>query len=211
MNEAGLITLIADRVVSRIMEADPSRVIVGISNRHIHLCDADFRTLFGYEAPTVRKMVRQHGEFAAEETVTLHGPKGSMPRIRVMGPNRAQTQVELSQTDSLALGVKAPVAQSGQLASAAPIDIEGPAGRISLDHAVIIAGRHIHMGPGDARALGLADQDFVSVQFGGPRGGTLYNFLVRVKDSYIPELHLDTDEGNALGVRTGDWVTICRK
>ena len=129
MNEAGLITLIADRVVSRIMEADPSRVIVGISNRHIHLCDADFRTLFGYEAPTVRKMVRQHGEFAAEETVTLHGPKGSMPRIRVMGPNRAQTQVELSQTDSLALGVKAPVAQSGQLASAAPIDIEGPAGR----------------------------------------------------------------------------------
>ena len=98
MNEAGLITLIADRVVSRIMEADPSRVIVGISNRHIHLCDADFRTLFGYEAPTVRKMVRQHGEFAAEETVTLHGPKGSMPRIRVMGPNRAQTQVELSQT-----------------------------------------------------------------------------------------------------------------
>lgn len=148
MNEAGLITLIADRVVSRIMEADPSRVIVGISNRHIHLCDADFRTLFGYEAPTVRKMVRQHGEFAAEETVTLHGPKGSMPRIRVMGPNRAQTQVELSQTDSLALGVKAPVAQSGQLASAAPIDIEGPAGRISLDHAVIIAGRHIHIGAG---------------------------------------------------------------
>ena len=76
---------------------------------------------------------------------------------------------------------------------------------------MIIAGRHIHMGPGDARALGLADQDFVSVRFGGPRGGTLNNFLVRVKDSYIPELHLDTDEGNALAVRTGDWVTICRK
>lgn len=208
MTEAALIAKITDRVVEKLMESDPSKVIVGISNRHLHLSDADFNVLFGYDAPTPYKMVRQHGEFAAEETVTLHGPKGSMGRVRVMGPNRSATQVELSQTDCFALGIKAPIAQSGDLSAAAPIEIEGPAGRVSLDHAVIVAGRHIHMGPSDAAALGLVDQDRVSVTFGGDRGAQLDNFLIRVKDSYILELHLDTDEGNALGVRTGDWGTI---
>ena len=193
------------------MDNDPSKVIVGISNRHLHLSDADFRTLFGYDAPTEYKTVRQHGEFAAEETVTLHGPKGSMGRIRVMGPNRPATQVELSQTDCYALGIKAPMAQSGNLADAAPIEIEGPAGRVSLEHAVIVAGRHIHMGPSDAAALGLVDQDRVSVVFGSERGARLDNFLIRVKDSYVLELHLDTDEGNAVGAKTGDWATICPK
>lgn len=211
MSEAAVISQIADRVISKILELDPSRVIVGISNRHLHLSDADFATLFGYQAPTVRKMVRQHGEFAAEETVTLHGPKGSMARVRVMGPNRAQTQVELSRTDCFGLGIEAPMAQSGQLAEAGPVVIEGPAGRINCDHAVIVAGRHIHMGPADAAALGLVDQDRVSVVFGGDRGGRLDNFLVRVKNSFMLELHLDTDEGNALGAKTGDWATICKK
>lgn len=215
MTEAGLIAQIADRVVARLNEsqneADPRRVIVGISNRHLHLSDADFRTLFGYDQPVVLKMVRQHGEFAAEETVTLHGPKGSMGRVRVMGPNRGATQVELSRTDCYALGIKAPMAQSGHLEQAAPVEIEGPAGRVKLDHAAIVAGRHIHMGPSDAAALGLSDQDRVSVVFDGERGARLDNFLVRVKDSYVLELHLDSDEGNGVGAKTGDWATICVK
>lgn len=210
MTETQLIATLVDRVLARIAEADPHQVIVGISNRHVHLSDADFQTLFGYPAPKVRKYVRQHGEFAAEESVTLHGPKGSMTRVRVMGPNRPQTQVELSRTDCFALGVNAPMAQSGHLEEAAPIEIEGPAGRISKERAVIVAGRHIHMGPGEAAALGVNDQDRVSVMFEGERGGRLDNFLVRVKDSYLLELHLDTDEGNAIGARTGDYVRICR-
>ncbi len=210
MTEAQLIATLVDRVFARIAEADPWQVMVGISNRHVHLSDADFLALFGYAAPTVRKYVRQHGEFAAEECVTLHGPKGSMTRVRVMGPIRAETQVELSRTDCFALGVKAPMAQSGHLETAAPIEIEGPAGRISKERAVIVAGRHIHMGRSDAAALGVSDQDRVSVVFGGERGGRLDNFLVRVRDSYLLELHLDTDEGNAIGARTGDYARICR-
>lgn len=130
--------------------------------------------------------------------------------MRVMGPNRSATQVELSRTDCFALGVKAPMAQSGHLDAAGPIQIEGPAGRVTKEHAVIVAGRHIHMGPDDAAKLGLVDQDRVSVVFDGERGGRLDHFLVRVKDSYILELHLDTDEGNAIGAKTGDYVTICR-
>jgi len=193
----------------RIAALDPRKVVVGISNRHVHLCDADFKTLFGYDAPKVKKMVRQRGEFAAEETVTLHGPRGTMTRVRVMGPNRPATQVELSRTDCFALGIKAPMAQSGHLETAAPVRIEGPLGSIDCDHAVIVAGRHIHMSPDNAAALNLKDQDRVSVRFGGERGARLDNFLIRVKDSYLAELHLDTDEGNAVGARTGDYVTIC--
>lgn len=210
MTEAQLISEIAERVLTRLCEADPNRVIVGISNRHVHLSDADFLTLFGYPRPNVRKMVRQRGEFAAEETVTLHGPKGSMERVRVMGPNRPATQVELSRTDAYALGVAAPMAQSGRLDDAAPIEISGPAGRVACTNAAIVAGRHIHMSPADAAALGLADQDRVSVLFEGERGGRLDHFLIRVKDSYLAELHLDTDEGNAVGARTGDHVRIVK-
>jgi putative phosphotransacetylase len=204
-----LIDEIVERVLQRIADADPAQTIVGISNRHVHLDDADFYTLFGYAKPTVKKYVRQRGEFAAEETVTLHGPRGHMDRVRVMGPNRPATQVELSRTDCFALGVAAPMAQSGSLAEAGPIEIEGPVGRVVKDHAAIVAGRHIHMGPDDAAKLGLTDQDRVSVVFGGERGGRLDHFLVRVKENFLLELHLDTDEGNAIGARTGDYVTIC--
>ncbi|QXT63269.1 phosphate propanoyltransferase [Tessaracoccus palaemonis] len=209
MSEAQLISTIADRIVAKFNEADPTKTIVGISNRHVHLTDADFATLFGYDRPVVKKYVRQHGEFAAEESVTIHGPKGSFQRVRVMGPNRSATQVELSRTDCRALGLDAPMAQSGHLSEAAPIEIEGPKGRVALDHAAIVAGRHIHMGPADAEALGLKDQDRVSVVFPGERGGRFDNFLVRVKDSYLLELHLDTDEANAIGAKTGDYATIC--
>lgn len=208
MDEQQLITTLADRVLARIHESDPRRVVVGISNRHVHLTDDDFRTLFGYDAPVVKKYVRQRGEFAAEEVVTLRGPKGTMERVRVMGPNRPATQVELSRTDCFALGITAPMAQSGHLEHAGPVEIIGPAGKVRAEHAAIVAGRHIHMGPEDARPLGLKDGDRVRVRFDGERGAELHHFLIRVKPSYLLELHLDTDEGNAIGARTGDWATI---
>lgn len=211
MDEQQLVALIAERVLQKVNKADPRKVIVGISNRHVHLTDGDFERLFGRSRPSVKKYVRQHGEFAADEVVTLRGPKGEMPRVRVMGPNRAATQVELSRTDCYTLGVQAPMAQSGHLDQAGPIDIVGPAGEVHVEQAVIVAGRHIHMGPDDAHALGLKDQDRVRVRFDGERGGVLDHFLVRVKDSYVLELHLDLDEGNAIGARTGDWATIVER
>ena len=187
---------------------DPRRVVLGVSNRHVHLTAEDFRTLFGSPEPTVKSFVRQHGEFAAEETVTLVGPKGSMERVRVMGPCRSRSQVELSRTDCYALGVKAPVVQSGHLDSAAPITLVGPHGRVELEHGAIIAARHVHLGPDDARALGVQDQDLVRVRVEGERGAVLGNVICRVKDNFTSEVHLDTDEANAVGARSGDMVTI---
>ncbi|NLE98179.1 MAG: phosphate propanoyltransferase [Propionibacterium sp.] len=209
MHDATLVSQIAERVLARISEADPHRVIVGVSNRHVHLTDDDFSTLFGYSKPTVRRYVRQHGEFAAEETVTLVGPKNTIERVRVMGPNRNATQVEIARTDCITLGVDAPIAQSGHLEHAAPVELRGPKGAVRRN-AAIVAARHIHMGPDDARALGLEDQDLVRVAFGGQRGGVLDNLIIRVKDSFLQELHLDTDEANALGAASGDWVRICK-
>ena len=190
--------------------ADPFLVVVGISNRHVHLTEEDFRVLFGRTDITVKKDVRQRGEYAAAETVTVHCPKGSLPRVRVMGPFRTRSQVELSRTDCLALGIDAPILQSGDLDAAAPVELEGPAGRLPLEHAAMVAGRHVHLGTPDADALGVTDGQRISVRLGGRRGGVLDHVLVRVKESYVSEIHLDTDEANALGVRTGDRVRVLR-
>ncbi len=206
---AALIKEITMRVIRELAETDdPRRVVVGVSNRHAHLSAADLKTLFGLEAMTVFRPVRQPGEFAAEQTVTIHGPKASFAKLRLMGPCRPKTQVELSRTDCIALGIEAPITQSGHLEHAAAIDIEGPNGTVHLEHGAIVAARHIHMGPGHAAALGVADQDLVRVRIDGQRGGVLDNFIVRIKPEWIPEIHLDTDEANALNLRTGDHVTI---
>ena len=203
-----------EQVIKEVMDdlqqesTDPRRVVIGVSNRHVHLSPEDFRTLFGYSEPNVRKYVRQVGEFAADETVTVQGPKSSMEKVRVMGPLRARSQVELSHTDCYALGIKAPVRQSGYLDDAAPAALVGPRGSVNLDHAAIIASRHVHLGPQDATRLGVKDQDLVKVVFEGDRGGVLDNVICRVKDNFTSEIHIDTDEANAIGARTGDVVTI---
>ncbi|MDR1079342.1 MAG: propanediol utilization protein, partial [Propionibacteriaceae bacterium] len=147
----------------------------------------------------------QPGEFAADLKVDLYGPKASFKNVRVMGPCRAKSQAELSKTDCRALGLNAPIVQSGHLERAAPIEIAGPKGRIELDHAALVAARHIHMGPSHAEAWGLHDQDTVQVRFGGVRGGVMDNFIVRVKEAWVPEIHLDIDEANALDVASGDF------
>lgn len=207
--EARLIEEVTRRVIYRAFDLeDPSLVVVGISNRHVHLSEEDFAVLFGRADMTVYRQVRQHGEYAAEETITVHGPKASMARVRVMGPFRHRSQVELSRTDCIALGVDAPITESGRLDSSAPVDIEGPCGRLHLEHAAMVAGRHVHLGTGDAARLGVADGDRISVRVSGRRGGILDNFLCRVKESYVAEAHIDTDEGNAFDVKTGDYVRI---
>ncbi|MFT4110965.1 phosphate propanoyltransferase [Propionicimonas sp.] len=181
------------------------RIVVGVSNRHAHLSREDLATLFGLDELTVYRRVRQPSDFAAEQTVSIAGPRGAFPKLRLMGPCRPKTQVELSRTDCIALGIDAPITQSGHLDDAGPIDIEGPRGTIHVEHGVMVAARHIHMGPSHARAWGLADQDLVQVRFGGERGGVLDNLIIRVKDDWVPEIHLDTDEANALGLRDGEY------
>lgn len=209
VDDKQLITHITRLVVAALVQhTDPHRVVLGVSNRHVHLSPGDYRTLFGSGEPTVKAWVVQHGEFAAEQTVTIQGPRGTMERVRVMGPCRPRSQVELSQSDCRTLGIDAPVRQSGHLDDAAPITIIGPAGRVDLPHAAIVAARHIHLGPDDARRLGVQDQDRVRVRIDGDRGGTLDHVICRVKDSYTAEVHLDTDEANGVGGRTGDRVLI---
>lgn len=207
-----LVATISRLVVEEVRKRDdPTRIVIGVSNRHVHLSEEDLRILFGQDAMTVFRQVRQPGEFAAEESVAVHGPRSSFPKVRLMGPPRKRSQVELSKTDCFALGIDAPICDSGQLDLAAPVEIEGPRGRLKLEHAAMVAGRHIHMGPSHVAELGLMHGDRVSVEFDGPRGGVLHNFLIRVKDEWIPEIHLDTDEANGLGVGTGDYGRVILK
>lgn len=188
--------------------SDPMRIVIGVSNKHAHLSSADLATLFGIDETTVFRQVRQPGEFAAEQFIAVHGTKASFSRVRLMGPCRPKSQVELSKTDCIALGIEAPITQSGHLENAAPIEIEGPKGRLILEHGAIIAARHIHLGPSHAEQLGVKDQQQVQVKFGGERGALMNNFIIRVKDAWVPEIHLDTDEANALGVGSGEYATL---
>ncbi|MBI4901112.1 MAG: phosphate propanoyltransferase [Actinobacteria bacterium] len=181
-----------------------NQIVLGVSNRHVHLSREDLTTLFGLDALTVYRRVRQPGEFAAEQFVKVHGPRTTFEKVRIMGPCRAKSQVELSRTDCIQLGIDAPLTQSGHLQNAGPVEIEGPKGRVRLEHGALVAARHVHMGPGHAAELGVADQELVKIRFGGQRGGVLDNFIIRVKDEWVPEIHLDTDEANALGLHSGD-------
>jgi len=185
------------------------KVSVGISNRHIHLSQEHIEVLFG-AGYTLTKMkdLSQPGQFASEETVTLIGPKGSLPGVRVLGPARKASQVELTGTDTFKLGVKPPVRDSGKLEDTPGIDVEGPKGRVHLDQGVIVAARHIHMTPQDATKYSLRDGDHVRVAVPGPRGGVLEQVLIRVNPDYALDLHLDTDEGNAFGLVNGQQLDV---
>lgn len=186
-------------------------VPVGISNRHIHLSNQDLETLFGkgYEL-TVRNELSQTGQFAAEETISIEGPKSSMQNIRILGPTRAETQLEISRTDSFALGVRPPVRDSGSLEGSPGIKLIGPEGEVVLDKGVIIAQRHIHMTEEDAEKFGVEDKDLVSVRVGGERGVIFENVLVRVRNDFVLEMHIDTDEANAAILGNGQEVEVFR-
>ena len=185
------------------------KVSVGISNRHIHLSQEHIEALFGTgHALTKMKDLSQPGQFACEETVTLIGPKGSLPGVRVLGPARKASQVELTGTDTFKIGVKPPVRDSGKLEETPGIDVEGPKGRVHMEQGVIIAARHIHMTPEDATKYSLKDGDHVRVVVPGPRGGVLEQVLVRVNPDYALDFHIDTDEGNAFGLVNGQQLDV---
>ncbi|MBT9136314.1 MAG: Phosphate propanoyltransferase [Firmicutes bacterium] len=186
------------------------KIPVGISGRHLHLSAEDLALLFGgNRALQKSKELSQHGQYAAMERVTLVGPKGEIANTRVLGPTRPRTQIEVSMTDAVKLGIMPPVRESGDMTGASNIRIRGPMGEIEILEAVIIAWRHIHMSPQEAVDLGLCDKDRVSVCVPGQRGGSLNQVVVRVRPDFRLELHIDTDEANAFGLQNGDLVEIC--
>jgi putative phosphotransacetylase len=185
-------------------------VRIGISNRHVHLSAADLQTLFGASALTVARPLTQPGQFAATQTVAVVGPKGELGAVRVVGPARSETQLEIAASDAAELGVQPPVAASGALAdSIGGVTLVGPAGRVELRKGVIIAARHLHLATADSRRWGLRDGDRLDVRCGvGAREATLHSVLVRAGDGHATELHLDSDEARAAGVKTGDAARI---
>lgn len=189
--------------------ADQS-IPIAISARHVHLTAQSITRLFGPDHPLHRRRpLLQPEQYAAQETVTLVGPKGSIPHVRVVGPAREEDQVEISRSDELTLGLDAPVRVSGELAQTPGITLLGPAGEVALEHGVVLAQRHVHMNPTDAARLGLRDRQLVQVAINSPRRSLIFkDVIVRVSPHYALELHLDTDEGNAAGVQAGDRATL---
>jgi putative phosphotransacetylase len=182
---------------------------IGISNRHIHLAEDHIQVLFGEgHQLTPMKDLKQPGQYAAEETISIVGPKGHIDGVRILGPARKQSQIEVSMTDAFKLGVKPPVRDSGDLAETPGIDIIGPKGRVTIPDGVILAGRHIHMHTSDAEGLGLKDKDHVKVQIPGERGLVFEHVLIRVSPNYRLEMHVDTDEANACLLKNGQTVQI---
>jgi putative phosphotransacetylase len=195
---------------ARASNAPAIDVRIGISNRHVHMSADDLRTLFGASPLTVARELTQPGQFAANETVVVEGPKGRLESVRIVGPTRGDTQLEIAASDAATLGVEPPVAASGSLdGSIGGVTLIGPAGRVVLRRGVIIAARHLHLSPADARRWGLRDGDRLDVRCGtGPREATLHGVLVRSGEGHATELHLDADESRAVGVKTGDSAAV---
>lgn len=178
---------------------------LGVSNRHLHLSKQDFEVLFPHQQMTEKKALLQPGQYASEQVVTLVGPKGSIKNVRVLGPIRSQTQVEVSATDARNLGMNVPLKLSGDLAGTPGIKLVSEFGEVALNSGVIIAKRHIHMTPMDALVFGVKQGDEVKVTIqGSARSLTFDDVSIRVSDDMRLEMHIDTDEANAAGVDMGN-------
>lgn len=182
---------------------------IGLSNRHMHLKQEDIETLFGkgYEL-TKAKDLAQPGQFASNEKVDVEGSKGCIKGIRVLGPARGKSQVEVSLGDARALGVKSVIRNSGDLENTPGVKLIGPEGEVELEDGVIIAARHIHMDLETAEKFGVKDQDRLRVRAGDERALIFENVLARVSEDFKLEMHVDIEEGNAAGVKNGDTVEI---
>lgn len=206
--EEQTIALVAEMVVKLIGQRTTGEsgfmVPIGISARHIHLTQEHVELLFGKGYELTKKKDLMGGQFAANEQVTIVGTKlRAIENIRILGPVRAKSQVEISKTDTFKLGVKAPVRESGNVAGSAPIAVVGPKGSIYLEEGCIVAKRHIHMSPQDAALAGVKDGDVVSVQVDNERGTTFNHVQIRVDKSFTLEMHIDADEANAADLGPG--------
>lgn len=185
---------------------------VGISNRHIHLSKKHLETLFGegYEL-TKLKDLSQKGQYACKENITICGPRGSIEKVRVLGPVRSKTQVELSIGDCRKTGVSPSVRLSGNLKDTSGVTLIGPKGSVQLEEGVIVAQRHIHMNNKHAEHFGVTDGEIVKIEVDGLRGGILNNVSIRTNDSFSLECHLDVEEANSFGITPKSKIKIVRE
>lgn len=210
MLNSELIKVITNQVMTVIRSDTDSLVPVGVSGRHVHLSLGDMEILFGkgYELEPLRDL-KQPGEFAAKETLVLVGPKKrAMENVRVLGPLRPKTQVELAKTDAILLGLNPPWRVSGQLDGSESVCLVGPKGCVYLENGVIIAQRHIHMPCKTAMSLGLKDNQRVSVASQTERPLIFQDVQIRTGENYKLEIHLDTDDANAAGLSNGSFVKV---
>ena len=184
-------------------------IAVGISNRHVHLSQEDLDVLFGKGYQLTRlKDLSQPGQFGCKEIVTICGPKGAIEKVRVLGPVRSKTQVEILAGDSFKLGVKAPARLSGDLQGTPGITIIGPKGSVQTKEGLIVAQRHIHMHSNDARKHGVRDGQIVGIELDGVRGGIFHNVAIRVSNESALEFHVDIEEANAMNLTSSSVVDI---
>jgi len=192
-------------ITSQINKIKPIPIPVEVSAHHIHLSKEDVQKLFGDGyALTFEYELSQPGQYACKEKVSLIGPKGRIDNVRILGPERKETQIEIAMTEEFKLGIQAPIRASGDLDGTPGITIEGPKGSITTDKGVILALRHIHMSFEDALRFGIRDNDIVQVMVEGERGITFDEVLIRVDKNFRLAMHIDTDEANASGIKTGD-------
>lgn len=212
-NQVEEITRLVFEAINQSEERDNGFLVpVGVSARHVHLTQEHVEALFGKGYQLTKKKDLMGGQFASNEQVTIVGLKlRAIENVRILGPVRSRTQVEISATDARTLGIKAPIRESGHLDGSAPIAIVGPKGAIYLKEGAIIAMRHIHMTPSDAQAAGLKNGDIVSVRADNERGTIFNHVVIRVDPKFTLEMHIDTDEANAAGIKQGDTVRIVKQ
>jgi putative phosphotransacetylase len=210
MENAELVDGLAAEIASR-MKRSRTPIPIGVSNRHAHITREHFEVLFGEGADFSRlRDLSQPGQFAANERFDVQGPKGAIKGVRLLGPFRPKTQIEVSRTDAVVLGVQPPVRESGDLGGSASLRLIGPRGSVEVREGLILARRHLHCTSADAAAIGLSNGEVVRVRVGrgGGRESIFEQTVVRVSEKFSLELHLDTDEANAAGVKTGDLAYI---
>lgn len=189
-----------------------NKVLVETSARHVHVTEEDLKVLFGEDAKlTFKKALSQPGQFAAEERVTIVGPKKSQPNVSILGPCRKATQVELSATDARSLGFEIAIRESGDIKGTPGCTIIGPKGQIELKEGVIVAKRHIHLTPEVAKEMGVVDKQIVKVEVENEKRSLVFgDVVIRVRDDFAPAMHIDTDESNAGSIGPNTYGTIIK-
>ncbi|HEM3173151.1 TPA: phosphate propanoyltransferase [Streptococcus suis] len=201
-----------DKIATRVQDELEGSFEIEASGRHIHLSQEDLETLFGKGYSfTKAKDLSQPGQFACKERLTILGPKGSFQNVVILGPVRGATQVEVSLTDCLKLGVNAPIRESGQIEDTPGIVLINGSKVVSLDKGLIVAKRHIHMTPEDAAKANVVNKEIVQVKVGGERGLIFDDVVIRVHPKFATFMHIDYDEANACGFKKGMRGRIIKK
>lgn len=214
MTDTNLVNLITENVIKMLNNNNENSadIKVGVSARHVHLSRADLDTLFGKGYELTPKKMLMGDQYAAEECVTLVSPSlRTIEGVRVLGPVRPDSQIEVSRTDTFKLKVSPPVRPSGKIKGSAPMALVGPKGSVFLNEGCIIANRHIHMTPADAAKYGIKDNDLVDVEIQNAKPTRYYDVQVRVREDFNTEMHIDTDDANAAAIKNGDQVLILTK